>query len=294
MIGGVIMFRGLLIFVFFASVLSAKERFRYEISIGAMFQNEAPYLREWIEYHRLIGVDHFYLYNNNSDDDFESVLKPYIQKKIVEIIHWPSEGVDDWTQIHVAAFNDCLSRSKTETKWLALIDIDEYIVMHQESSLKKFLKPYDEKKGIAAIIISWQMFGTSGVWEIPSNQLMIETLTQRAPKEYPAHTNVKSIVKPKYCTGNWIHACYYLPSWGHTYSFNGGSWPLTDEIQINHYWLRSEKYLREFKAPRRAKYEGKVWSEEDIQSFIEEMNQEKDTSILRFVPSLKKRLQKAN
>jgi len=46
------------------------------LSICTIFKNEARYLREWIEFHRLVGVDHFYLYENRSEDDFAPVLAP--------------------------------------------------------------------------------------------------------------------------------------------------------------------------------------------------------------------------
>lgn len=32
---------------------------RYYLAAAAIFQDEAPYLKEWIEYHKLIGVEHF-------------------------------------------------------------------------------------------------------------------------------------------------------------------------------------------------------------------------------------------
>jgi hypothetical protein len=31
------------------------------LAITAIFQNEAPYLKEWIEFHLLMGAEHFYL-----------------------------------------------------------------------------------------------------------------------------------------------------------------------------------------------------------------------------------------
>lgn len=39
------------------------------LSIGAIFKDEAPYLAEWIEFHRLVGVEHFFLYDNLSTDE---------------------------------------------------------------------------------------------------------------------------------------------------------------------------------------------------------------------------------
>ena len=55
-------------------------RLRYKTAICLIFKDEAPFLQEWIEYHHLIGIEHFYLYNNNSTDNYEEVLKPYIDK----------------------------------------------------------------------------------------------------------------------------------------------------------------------------------------------------------------------
>ena len=44
------------------------------------FKNEAPYLREWIEFNHIVGVDHFFLYNNNSEDNYEEIIEPYVKK----------------------------------------------------------------------------------------------------------------------------------------------------------------------------------------------------------------------
>ena len=38
------------------------------LSIWALYQDEAPYMREWIEFHRLMGVEHFFLYDHDSAD----------------------------------------------------------------------------------------------------------------------------------------------------------------------------------------------------------------------------------
>ena len=270
-----------------------KEQFQYELSACAMFQNEAPFLKEWIEYHRMLGVEHFYLYNNSSTDDFHAVLDPYVKAKIVELKDWPSPADKDWTPYQHSAIWDAITISKDKTKWLAMIDIDEFIVPHYTESLIQFLKPYDKMPGIAGVVINWQMFGTSGVWEIPDNMLMIECLTHKAIKTWGHNQNQKSIVKPKYCNGHWIHYGNFIPGWGHRQSLNCGPWPHIDEIQVNHYWLRNEKWMREVKAPRRARYEGAEWSEAVIQSYIEQTSTDIDISIQRFVPALKQRLKKS-
>ena len=47
-----------------------------------MVYNEAAYLEEWISYHLLINVDHFYVYNDESTDNTPEVLAPYIKQGI--------------------------------------------------------------------------------------------------------------------------------------------------------------------------------------------------------------------
>lgn len=46
-------------------------------------RNEAPYLHEWIEYHRMIGFEAFLLMNDNSTDDTQCILDAYAEKGIV-------------------------------------------------------------------------------------------------------------------------------------------------------------------------------------------------------------------
>src|SRR5437016_521510 len=80
------------IFLFLSSAilsLHASEAKKYNLSICTIFKNEAPYLKEWIEYHKLVGVDHFYLYNNLSLDAFRRILAPYIKDELVTLIQWP-------------------------------------------------------------------------------------------------------------------------------------------------------------------------------------------------------------
>lgn len=56
---------------------------KYKIVLCAIFKNEGRFLKEWIEYHRLIGVDHFFMYNNNSTDNYIEILSKYINEGIV-------------------------------------------------------------------------------------------------------------------------------------------------------------------------------------------------------------------
>ena len=47
------------------------------VVMQTMLKDEAGALVEWIEYHVLLGVEHFYVYDNNSGDDVRRRLQRY-------------------------------------------------------------------------------------------------------------------------------------------------------------------------------------------------------------------------
>ena len=161
---------------------------KYNVSICAIFKNEAPYLREWIEFNHIVGIDHFYLYNNNSEDDYLSVLQPYIESGLVTLINWPHK------QKQMECYMACIDEYASETKWLGFVDIDEFVVPKSTNSIYEFLKPFEKKVG--AVNIYWRLFGTSGRMDRCLSGLVCEDFT---------------ICWPKYCD---IGKCFYNTAFG--------------------------------------------------------------------------------
>lgn len=128
----------LLLILFFGC--ASNPTHQHQLSICAMFKDEANWLKEWIVYHHsVLGVEHFYLYNNESSDDYKSVLQPYIEKGLVEVYEWDSDNSDHlafgafmdapWNAAQLGVYNDCLkNKALGVSKWVAMIDIDEFIV----------------------------------------------------------------------------------------------------------------------------------------------------------------------
>lgn len=256
-----------------------------------MFQNEAPYLKEWIEFHSLIGVEHFYLYNNCSDDNFAEILQPYCDRGTVTLINWPFFRLENWDDVQTSAYNNCLKLAKNQVSWLAIIDIDEFIVPVNCDTLTEFLQPYTAYAGIE---IAWQDFGTSFVDEIPEGKTMLETLIYKAPKDSPLNGNHKTICQPNYVENLGIHEHVYSPKallektkpFGKSDADPRG----IDVIRIQHYWSRTEKYYREKKIPRIKRNKNRGYTQEVTDRIYKELNSEVDTTAFRFVPELKKRL----
>lgn len=279
-----------------AGAVDANVSYKYQLAIAAIFRNDAPYLREWIEFHKLVGVDHFWLYNHNSNDDYREVLEPYIREGVVELIEWSSPA-DDWNGfcfgVQPAAYRDAIKRAakrKSRTKWLAIIDSDEFLFPVKEMNLVETLENY--YKDCSGVCVNWQVYGTSGVAAVPPDMLMIEVLLYKAPQEAPRNRYYKSIVRPmrvRWC-GN-PHFCEYQPGYWHV-NAKGERFTMdnkgvyVDRIRINHYWTRDEHYMYTFKVPR---YQH--WNNANgVIEALAELNLVYDPSITKYLPALRARI----
>jgi hypothetical protein len=211
----------------FSSFLSRKydnavDEFENELCIVAIAKNEAPYFQEWIEFHKLAGVQKFYIYDNESDDNTKEVLKPYIEDGTVEYRFFPGD------RKQVAAYKDCIKKHKNETKWLAIIDIDEFIVPVKHKTILDYLKDCDN---YAQIEIQWVLFGSSGHKTKP-NGLVIENFKHRVKQK---NSECKSIVNPRKVVFPHIHISEV---YGHTCN------EIKQTIEKRMFQLRGGGYFR--------------------------------------------------
>ena len=278
-----------LFLLFFVSKLSAYE---YEIAVCSIFKNCKPYLKEWIEFHRLIGIEHFYLYNNTSTDDPEEVLSPYINQGVVTLIDWPNQKEEEWKGLEnqrygwvfttqVSAYNHCKQLTLGKVKWLAVIDTDEFIVpMHSETILA-YLHEHEQD---VCLSIYWQVYGTGGVYDIPIKKLMIELLTLKTFPESDINKTTKVIVKPEYLDyfANSPHWCYLFKPPAYQCP--------VEEIRINHYIHRTGKFLLEEKWKQKGCMDNVKSSHSDAQALINQWNDVEDRTMERFTAQLKARI----
>ncbi len=290
----------------FCCLLRAKEpssdesSYRYSLCVTAIFQNEAPYLKEWIEYHKLVGVEHFRLYNNESSDDYLKILNPYIQSGDVSLIEWPNdccgfEMNSDWMLgVQVPAHFDAISYFSGVSKWLAIIDLDEFIVPLKVSNLLVFLEDYESEAGV---LINWVNFGTSEVLDIPVNKLMTEVLVQRAKDDSFYNQDVKSIVRPErvdvgFKSGS-PHIWHYKSFKDRWILPNHKRWKIgmidLSKVRINHYVHRTERYFYEYKIPRKEKMKKGEFTSQYINEWKNSCNEVFDQEIFHFMPDLRAR-----
>jgi hypothetical protein len=267
-----------------------------------MYRNHAEYLREWIEFHRLVGVERFFLYDNESTDEHREILQPYVEKDIVVIHEWPTpasveRGVP-WGL--VAAFDDCLEKQRGETRWLAFTDIDEFLFSPTGKPLPELLTGYESYPGVCVNRVD---FGMSGHRDKPPG-LVIENYLRRRRYGAQAKAHIKSIVDPARVEKCWnAHWFHYLDG---ALPVDENEQPLDDadgaitktkpslsRLRINHYLIKSEEEFR----VKYAKWEdaltkaGREMTErrswERLQTSIRHLDREFDDTITIYVPALR-------
>ncbi|GAB4170998.1 MAG: hypothetical protein Tsb006_8120 [Rickettsiaceae bacterium] len=272
---------------------------KYYISLVALFQNEARFLKEWIEFHLLMGVEHFYLYNNLSTDNYMEVLEPYIKKGVVELrnLNARSDNLEEWNIVQTNLYTSFAKEVQDITEWLVVIDTDEFLFPVKARKLQEVFKKYDNYPSLS---VNWKLFGSGDVERIESGKLMIESLTLSSDKK---DMHVKTIVKPRYVKYfDNPHFAHLILGYGQVTEnfipFDGLFSPTAslNILRINHYWARDWAFFRENKLSR-VHVISSALDEEEKKAKIESMinvnkaiSAEYDGSILRFVSDLKERM----
>ena len=143
-----------------------------------------------------MGVEHFYLYNHRSRDQYQEVLRPYIQSGLVELKEKPkvANRIKVFNRLQCQCYTECLKQAQGTSQWIAFIDIDEFLFPVKEQSLPQVLKRYEEFGGL---IVNWHVFGTSNLKKLSGQRLLIEQLTRCSSKSYTLNRYMKSIVRPE-------------------------------------------------------------------------------------------------
>lgn len=208
------------------------------LTVCAIAKDEGPYFKEWIDWHLGVGVEKFYIYDNGSTDNTREVLAPYIEKGIVEYVDFPGY------RMQLAAYDDCLKRHRFDSRWIAFIDLDEFMVPVRDKSVPEFLKNHEDAP---AVEINWLIYGSGG--EVKrSGKPVMERFKRHSKGNHKLNRHVKSIVNPRRVYS--MIGCHEVAringkavdSHGEpiTHNFRERE-PQQDVIKINHYAVRSQE-----------------------------------------------------
>ena len=272
--------------------MTDKNLFLYDLAVTAIFKDEGKYLKEWLDYHLLAGVEHFYLYNNDSSDDYAEILAPYVKANLVTLINLPGKSMQ------MVAYNDAIEKFRFDCRYMAFIDLDEFIFPKTNRSIVKIVDEIlSQDAKSAGLAINWQIFGSNGQDKADYSRGVLERFTRRAPSDWvisyksgakDGNIYIKSIVNPRRVDYFMSpHYAFYFDGWksintAGAETYRSGNYPIcADKIVINHYFTESkEEYTTKKMSRGYACFDKNPYSAKNFE--LHDRNEVFDDSILRY------------
>lgn len=110
---------------------------KHRVAMATIVNNEGRWIPEWIIFHRLLGIDHFYLYDDKSTDDTRDVVRAFdglgwatLHADIDSIQRTLNIVVPDHVRFtpQFVIVQHAARMYAQDTEWLALFDVDEFLL----------------------------------------------------------------------------------------------------------------------------------------------------------------------
>jgi hypothetical protein len=108
------------------------------------------YIDDFVEFHRFIGVEKFYIY----DRGFR-LFERFKDQSDIEVIYFPEPLV------HAQCWQKHIAEKGNKSVWTAFIDVDQFVLPQNQINLQSILSKF-EVAGIGAIQPNWKTFGSAG------------------------------------------------------------------------------------------------------------------------------------
>jgi len=228
---------------------------RQGLALVLIVKNEARHIAEWARFHAAAGVAHIHVYDNGSTDGTAQAIRDAVGD-LCSVIPWDQKLRDArrGLEIHnqVLAYAHATRNFGGRYRWISFLDVDEFLVPKQASSLPAALAHLDACRNIS---LPWHMFGRSGHQQPPEGGV-VQNYTRRNPdpmSDAKGLRNFKMIVDPCHVTAIKVHE---IETDGGQTTCNDRGQAFTnasrgqpgfysaDHIQLNHYYTRSDAELR--------------------------------------------------
>jgi hypothetical protein len=268
------------------------------LGICTIQRNRGKWLKEWVAFHHVVGITHFYIYLHKCTDNSKAIVAELQKSFNIQCFEVNEETI----RPQLIAYQHAYETFGHEIDWMAFIDGDEFLFPSTANTLADVLQEYQYQK-LSALGVYWQCFGSSGHIQDP-NGLVIEDYTYRANLNFSGNRHIKSIVKGSqgsHCS-NAGNAHLFNTIYG-TFDelmrpINKGLMeeltPSYQKIRINHYVCQSLEYFKSFKQKSGSADAGAdAVRSEDWWNNVNR-NDEINKDILKYLPELKKALNEIN
>jgi hypothetical protein len=208
------------------------------VALCVRIRDEAPDLREFVEYYIAAGIKRIFFYEARSTDNYREVLEPYIAAGHVSLI-------DNWPHVPMspAAEHDCILRCIGRFSWLGCIDADEFVVIGDGRPVPEFLSEVPDR--IPAMGLHWRLFGSNGHIKRPNLPIILAYNRRQIKPNF----HVKVFVRPdRVRLYRNPHSWYFLELFSSAVNEKGKkilgstSVPATADVAwINHYYYKSQE-----------------------------------------------------
>lgn len=217
-----------------------------QLVVLALFKNEGECLEEWIEHYISEGVDHFYLVDNNSTDNYREVLKKY-----ESIITLTSYDKYDQYVIYNNIYNNYIIDNEN-IEWIIICDIDEFFYTSKNTdTIKSYLNSLP--RNIGQLTVRWLLFGSSNrIIDTPKSVISGYNLRKKYPTELfkEPKSIVKRIAVKELCRPNPHEHTIKNEYKTLKLHYNSENEILDSPIRINHYVIKSFDYFFNVKLKR--------------------------------------------
>lgn len=157
---------------------------------------ENAYIKEFVEYYKILGVTNICLFDNNYDgeEDFNDVIGDYIKDGFVILKDYRNRKV-----CQLDAYNECYKTYGGEYDWIAFFDIDEFMFINCNKTIGEYLaRP--EFNEYDMLHINWLLFGDGGQLR-NDGRYLLHRITQpldinhSTEYKFPDNFHVKSIIR---------------------------------------------------------------------------------------------------
>ena len=143
------------------------KKYTNKVLLCCIAKMENNYIREFVEYYKRIGFDNICLYDNNdiNGEHFENVIGDYIKSGFVII-----KNIRGKKMAQIPSYTECYNEYKDQYDWIAFFDIDEFLYIDNNLSIKQFLsKDMYNDRGINCIRVCWKQYDDSGIIKTNGN-----------------------------------------------------------------------------------------------------------------------------
>ena len=176
---------------------NVEETNHFTVCLSPLYFNVSIHyeLVQWLELNKILGVNHFFVYNYSTVGNTDVILNHYANEGWLKVIPWHIPNSDLHNYGQMAMINDCLFRNYKSSKYIINTDMDEYIVPRRGirnlmSLVKEFPSNYCEYNVRSSFLVSQLNTDYDGKEE--AKQMHLDVLLKLLRREYIFPKNVRS------------------------------------------------------------------------------------------------------